>query len=131
MKTWLITGCSSGIGRGIAQAALKAGDQVVLTARNLKKLEEVAADYPKSALALKMDVTKEEDRKAAVKAALDTFGTIDVLVNNAGYGYRSAVEEGEDEEIQRLFAVNFFGPGKLIQEVLPLMREKKPERLSI
>lgn len=125
MKTWLITGCSSGIGRGIAAAALKRGDQVVLAARNLEKLREIAKEYPGKALAVKMDVTSKEDRKAALQAALNAFGGIDVLVNSAGYGYRSAVEEGEEEEIARLFAVNFFGPGALIKEVLPLMRKKK------
>lgn len=125
MKTWLISGCSSGIGRGIAMAALRQGDQVVLAARNVSKLEEITKEYPRTSLAVRMDVSKDNDRKAAVKAAMDTFGDIDVLVNSAGYGYRSAVEEGEDEEIERLFGVNFFGPGKLIREVLPLMREKR------
>lgn len=125
MKTWLISGCSSGIGRGIAMAALRQGDQVVLAVRNVSKLEEITEEYPKTSLAVRMDVSKDGDRKAVVKEAMDAFGAIDVLVNSAGYGYRSAVEEGEDEEIERLFGVNFFGPGKLIREVLPLMREKK------
>ncbi len=125
MRTWFITGCSSGIGRGIAKAALNAGNQVVVTARNIEKLKELTEFYPDKAYAVTLDVSKLEDIEHAVKAACDKFGTIDVLVNNAGYGYRSAIEESEMDEIQRLFQVNCFGPIELIQKVLPLMREKK------
>ena len=124
-NTWLITGCSSGIGRGIAQAALAAGCNVVVTARKPETVQEIAADYPDTALVLPLDVSSEDSIRAAVQASVDRFGTIDVLVNNAGYGYRSSLEESEWKEIDRLFEVNFYGPVRLIQEILPLMREKK------
>lgn len=124
-NTWLITGCSSGIGRGIAKAALAAGCNVVVTARKPETVQDIAADYPDTALVLALDVSSGESIKAAVKASLVRFGTIDVLVNNAGYGYRSALEESEWKEIDRLFEVNFFGPVRLIQEILPIMRARK------
>lgn len=122
MKTWLITGCSSGIGRGIAKAALEAGDQVVVTARNIDKVKELADACPERALALALDVENEADIPRAVSAAAERFGGIDVLVNNAGYGYRAAIEESEPEAVRRLFQVNVFGPLTLIQTVLPIMR---------
>ena len=125
MKTWLITGCSSGIGAGIAKAVLKSGDNAVVTARNAGKLDDLVKDYPDNALAVSLDVCDKNSIKEAVKAANEKFGTIDVLVNNAGYGYRSAIEEGEVEEVQKLFQTNVFGPVELIKAVLPKMREQK------
>ncbi|MCD7949875.1 MAG: SDR family NAD(P)-dependent oxidoreductase [Erysipelotrichaceae bacterium] len=125
MKTWLITGCSSGIGAGIAKAVLANGDQAVVTARNKDKVKDIVDAYPETALAVSLDVTDNESIKNAVKEANARFGTIDVLVNNAGYGYRSAVEEGEDEEIQKLFQTNLFGPINVIKAVLPGMRAQK------
>ncbi len=97
MKTWLITGCSSGIGKGIAKAVLESGDQAIVTARNKDKVMDIVEAYPETALAVSLDVCSQDSIKNAVKEAYDKFGTIDVLVNNAGYGYRSAVEEGEIE----------------------------------
>lgn len=125
MKTWLITGCSSGIGKGIAKAVLKSGDQAVVTARNKDKVQDIVADYPQKALAVSLDVCNQESIIQAVNKAYEKFGTIDVLVNNAGYGYRSAIEEGEDEEIQKLYQTNLFGPIHLIKAVLPKMRQQK------
>lgn len=125
MKTWLITGCSSGIGRGIAQAVLAQGDQAAVTARDTRKLEDLAAEYPDRVLPLSLEVTEPESVDRAVRQVLDRFGTVDVLVNNAGHGYRSSVEEGEDAGIQDVFAANFFGPVRLIRTVLPHMRAKK------
>lgn len=125
MKTWLITGCSSGIGKGIANAVLEKGDQAIVTARNSDTVQELVNAYPNTALAVSLDVTKKESIKKAVQAGTKRFGTIDVLVNNAGYGYRSAVEEGEEEAVHTLFNTNFFGPIDLIKEVLPQMREQK------
>ena len=123
--TWLITGCSSGIGRGIAKAALEAGYNVVVTARKPETVTEIAADYPDSSLVVALDVSSEESIRSAVAASVERFGSIDVLVNNAGYGYRSAIEESEWKEIERLFQVNCYGPVRLIQEMLPHMRAKK------
>lgn len=125
MKTWLITGCSSGIGAGIAKAVLKSGDQAIVTARNKDKVMDIVKDYPDTALAVSLDVCDNESIEKAVKEAYEKFGTIDVLVNNAGYGYRSAVEEGEIEAVQTLYNTNLFGPIELMKAVLPKMREQK------
>lgn len=125
MKTWLITGCSSGIGKGIARAVLKSGDQAIVTARNKDKVKDIVDQYPDRALAVSLDVCDQESIQNAVKESYEKFGTIDVLVNNAGYGYRSAVEEGEIEAVQKLYQTNLFGPIELIKAVLPKMREQK------
>ena len=122
MKTWFITGCSTGIGRGIAKAALASGDNVVLTARNIDKIKDFAEQYPDNAYCISLELNNDDDIINAVKSTIERFGTIDVLVNNAGYGYRSAVEESEMSQISKLFQVNFFAPFRLIQEVLPIMR---------
>jgi NAD(P)-dependent dehydrogenase (short-subunit alcohol dehydrogenase family) len=125
MKTWFITGCSSGIGRGIAKAVLENGDRAVVTARNIDSVQDIMNDYPNTALALTLDITKNESITLAVEKALDVFGRIDVLVNNAGYGYRSSVEEGNVDDVKVLFDTNFFGPVELIKTVLPSMRQNK------
>lgn len=124
MKTWLITGCSSGIGKGLAKAVLKSGDQAVVTARNIEKVQDLVDAYPNQALAVTLDICRHESIIKAVSEAYKRFGTIDVLVNNAGYGYRSAIEEGEEEEVKKLYKTNVFGPIDLIKAVLPKMREQ-------
>ncbi len=125
-KTWFITGCSEGgIGAGIARAVLKRGYNAVVTARNTEKVAGIVKDYPETALALALDVTDRAGVTAAVKAAQERFGQIDVLVNNAGYCYRSSVEEAERGGVDRMFETNFFGPVALIQAVLPGMRERR------
>ena len=125
-KTWFITGCSEGgIGAGIARAVLKRGYNAVVTARNTEKVAGIVKDYPDTALALALDVTDKESIAAAVKAAQARFGQIDVLVNNAGYCYRSSVEEADRDGVNRMFETNFFGPVALIQAVLPGMRERR------
>lgn len=116
-QTWLITGCSTGLGRSIAFAVLRRGWNAVVTARHTETLAAFQAEFPDTALVLPLDVTDRNAIRNAVQAARDRFGTIDVLVNNAGYGYRAAVEEGEDEAVIRLFATNFFGPVDLIKSV--------------
>ncbi len=125
MKNWLITGCSSGLGRSLARAVLKNGDNAVVTARDIKKLKEFEEDFPETALILPLDVTDEASVRQAVQATKERFGAIDVLVNNAGYGYRAAVEEGDEEDTERLFQTNFWGPIALIKEVLPDMRARR------
>lgn len=125
MKTWLITGCSSGIGAGIAKAVLKSGDRAIVTARNKEKVMDIVKDYPETALALSLDVCDNKSIKNAIKEANARFGTIDVLVNNAGYGYLCAVEEGEIEAVNTMFQTNLFGPIELIKAVLPGMRSQK------
>jgi NAD(P)-dependent dehydrogenase (short-subunit alcohol dehydrogenase family) len=125
MTTWFITGCSTGIGRALATTALDRGETVVLTARNATALDDLATSYPDTSLALALDVTDDAQRRKAVDSALERFGGIDVLVNNAGHGYRAAVEEASDDQVRELFATNFFGPVALIREVLPSMRERR------
>lgn len=125
MKVWLITGCSSGLGRGIARAALEAGQQVAVTARKTETIREFAQKYPDRALILPLDLQNRESMKSAVQRVCERFGRIDVLVNNAGHGYRAAVEESEPEKIRELFDTDFFAPAELIQMVLPAMRRQK------
>ena len=122
MSRWLITGCSTGIGREIARVALEAGHQVVVTARKVEAVQDFVEDFGDLALAVPLDVTDKAQIHAAVAAAEQAFGGIDVLVNNAGYGYLSAVEEGEDAEIRALFDTNYFSVVDAIQAVLPGMR---------
>ncbi len=124
-KVWLITGCSTGFGRELAKEVLAVGYNAVVTARNLADIRDIIADYPETAMAVKLDVTVAAEIKAAVSSTLEKFGRIDVLVNNAGIGYFAAVEESEDEQIRRMFEINFFGLAKMIQEVLPVMRHQR------
>ena len=124
MARWLITGCSTGFGREIARAALEAGHSVVVTARNAGAVQEFVDEFGDRAVAVALDVTDAGQIAAAVSAADDAFGGIDVLVNNAGHGYLSAVEEGEDAEVRKLFDVNYFGSVNMIKAVLPAMRAR-------
>ena len=121
---WLITGCSTGIGRHIARAALEKGHRVAVTARKREAVEDIVAEHPERAIALALDVTKREQVDAAVRETERAFGGIDVLVNNAGYGYMAAVEEGEDDQIRALFDTNYFGAVAMIQAALPGMRRR-------
>lgn len=96
-KTWIITGASAGgIGEGIARAVLSHGDNAVITARSLAKLESIANDYPETCLPVALDMANRDQMKEVVAKTVEKFGTVDVLINNAGHGYRSSVEEGED-----------------------------------
>ncbi|MCL8382893.1 oxidoreductase [Xanthobacter aminoxidans] len=125
MKTWLITGCSSGLGRNLAHAVLEAGFNAVVTARNPATVQDIVAAHPKAALAAALDVTDKDAVQSVVRLTEDRFGGIDVLVNNAGHGYRAAVEEGEDDQVTELFATNFFGAVSMIKAVLPGMRARR------
>jgi NAD(P)-dependent dehydrogenase (short-subunit alcohol dehydrogenase family) len=125
MPTWLITGCSTGLGRHLAQAVLARGYNAVVTARDAAKVQDLVDAYPDTALALALDVTEDTQVTNAVQRAEERFGGVDVLVNNAGYGYRAAVEEGEEPEVAKLFATNFFGPVAMIKAVLPGMRARR------
>ncbi|WP_233837717.1 oxidoreductase [Paraburkholderia sp. ZP32-5] len=122
---WFITGCSTGLGRALAEAALAAGARVAVTARDSKSVSDLVAQYPGRALALNLDVTRSAEVRDAVDECSNTFGHVDVLVNNAGYGYLAAVEEGVKDEVCTLFDTNFFGPVSLIQAVLPIMRARR------
>jgi NAD(P)-dependent dehydrogenase (short-subunit alcohol dehydrogenase family) len=120
---WFITGCSTGFGRELATQALERGYRVVVTARKPDEVEALAAKG--EALVLKLDVTDQSQIDAAIKAAEKQFGGIDVLVNNAGIGYFAAVEESEEKEVRRMFEINVFGMGRMIQAALPGMRQRR------
>ena len=123
-KIWFITGCSTGFGRHIALAALAHGDNVVVTARRAETIKDICARYPQKTLALALDVTNAQQIETALSSAIDHFGAIDVLVNNAGYGYVGAIEEGEEAAVRQLFETNFFGVLALTKLVLPHMRQR-------
>ena len=125
MTTWLITGCSTGLGRALAEAVLEHGDNAVVTARDVSTVQDIADAHPDSALAVALEVTDDGQVAAAVAAAEERFGAVDVLVNNAGYGYRAAVEEGEDAAVQRLFDTHLYGSVRTIKAVLPGMRARR------
>ena len=125
MGRWLITGCSTGIGREIARAALEAGHSVAVTARNVDAIADFVDQFGDRALALPLDVTNRDQITAVVGEVEKTFGGIDVLVNNAGYGYMAAVEEGEDAEVRKLFDTNYFGVVDTLKAVLPGMRARR------
>ena len=122
---WFITGCSTGFGRELARQALERGFRVVLTARDPATLQEFATAYPETALALALDVTKKTDIERAIRASERAFGAIDVVVNNAGYGYYAPIEEGDETAVRTMFETNFFGLVALTQAVLPSMRTRR------
>lgn len=125
MSTWLITGCSTGLGRALAEATIASGHNVVVTARDAGKVADLADIAPERVLAVALDVTVPDQVAAAVKRADQTFGGVDVLVNNAGYGYRAAVEEGDDADVRTLFETHVFGAVAMIKAVLPGMRARR------
>ncbi len=122
---WFITGCSTGFGRELAKLVLSRGWNAVVTARNVEQIKDIAEGYEKTALALSLDVTNKAQVSSAAAKAEETFGKIDVLVNNAGYGYFSSIEEGEEEKIRAQFETNFFGLVNMVQAVLPGMRKQR------
>lgn len=122
-KVWLVTGTSSGLGRSFVKAIVKNGDCVVVTARNKEAVLDLEILYPGQVMAL--DVIDQVQIKQVVQTVLKTIGHVDMLVNNAGYGYRAGIEEGIDEEVELLFRTNFYGPVALIKTVLPCMRQQK------
>jgi NAD(P)-dependent dehydrogenase (short-subunit alcohol dehydrogenase family) len=125
MATWLITGCSTGLGRSLAEAVIAAGHNTAVTARDVGKVADLAEGNTDRVLALPLDVTDPAQVTSAVNQAEANFGGIDVLVNNAGYGYRAAVEEGDDTDIRKLFETQFFGAVAMIKAVLPEMRARR------
>lgn len=121
---WFISGCSTGFGRELAQQAIARGFKTVVTARDAAKIEDLVSGHD-NALALALDVTDQTSIEQAVSAAIEKFGSVDVLVNNAGYGYQSSVEEGEEKEIRAQFDANVFGLFALTCAVLPAMRKAR------
>jgi NAD(P)-dependent dehydrogenase (short-subunit alcohol dehydrogenase family) len=120
---WFITGCSTGFGRELAKHVLERGYRTVVTARNPVEVKDLAAGT--EALVLKLDVTDQSQIDAAIKAAEEKFGRIDVLVNNAGIGYFAAVEESEEDQVRQMFEINVFGLSQMIHAVLPGMRKRR------
>jgi NAD(P)-dependent dehydrogenase (short-subunit alcohol dehydrogenase family) len=124
-KVWIITGCSTGFGRELAKQTLKLGHNVGVASRNIDDVADIVKDYPKTAVAIPLDVTRPNEIKTAVEQMKASFGRIDVLVNNAGIGYFGAIEESEEAEVRRMFEINFFGLANMTKEVLPIMRSQK------
>lgn len=128
MKTWFITGASRGFGARVAEIALAKGDNVVATARNTATVLDRLGE-PSNLLALSLDVTDEHQAREAAKSAVERFGVIDVLLNNAGFGLLGAVEEATVEEVERLFRTNVFGVIWVTQAILPYMRAQRSGRI--
>ncbi len=125
MKTWFITGVSSGLGQAIAEAALAAGDRVVGTLRNEKHLSAFAALSAGRSFAVVLDVTDYSDVQPSIDRIEREVGPIDVLVNNAGYGHEGTFEESTLEDLRRQFEVNVFGAVAVTKAVLPKMRKRR------
>lgn len=123
-KVWFITGASRGLGALIAEAALADGNAVVAAGRNTAAIIERLGQAP-GLLPVALDVTRPEQAQAAVAAALDAFGRIDVLVNNAGFGLLGAVEESSDADVRRMYDTNVFGLLNVTRAVLPAMRARR------
>ena len=124
-RVWFITGISSGLGKCLAEEVVKAGDKVVGTLRKAEQVEYFNLLYPGQAIAVQMDVTKPGQVQEAVDKAVETFGRIDVVVNNAGYALMGTVEEASLSEARDLFKTNLFGVMNVLQCVLPLLRKQK------
>jgi NAD(P)-dependent dehydrogenase (short-subunit alcohol dehydrogenase family) len=124
-KVWIITGSSRGLGAEIAKAAVAAGDQVVATARNPESLKFLVDAYPDRARAVALDVGDARAARDAVKAALDAFGRLDVVVNNAGYANVSPIEDVSDADFRTQFETNFFGVFNVTRAALPVLRKQR------
>lgn len=124
-KVWFITGCSTGFGRELAKHLLENGYCVAVTARNVEQVKDLVEIDPKNAIGLPLDVTDKTQVAEAVAKAEQHFGKIDVLVNNAGFGYFGAIEESDETEVRAMFEANFWGLAEMTRAVLPKMREEK------
>jgi len=123
-KVWFITGASRGFGRIWATAALKRGDKVTATARNLTDIADLKDSFGDAVLPLALDVSNLQQVQAVVQQAYTHFGRLDVLVNNAGYALRGAIEEASDKQIRELFDVNYLGMVRLLRAALPFLRQQ-------
>lgn len=125
MKTWLITGASTGFGRQLAETVLKNGDQCVLTARKPEQLDDLVSIFAHLAIAVPLDVTQPGQIANAFGVACEHFGAIDVVVNNAGYGLLAALEETSDARLTKNLETNLIGPLRVMRAAIPIMREQK------
>lgn len=123
-KVWFITGASRGFGRVWANAALKRGDKVAATARNLISIADLKEKYGANVLTLELDVTRPEQVKTAVTQAHDHFGRLDIVLNNAGYSLVGTIEEASADDVRAMYDTNIFGALSVIQAALPLLREQ-------
>jgi NAD(P)-dependent dehydrogenase (short-subunit alcohol dehydrogenase family) len=124
-RVWFITGAASGLGRALAEAALERGDRVVATARDAARVAGLEAAHPGRAAAVSLDVTDAAQAHDAVARALDAFGRLDVVVNNAGYGVFGALEDLSEEDLRRQFETNLFGALHVTRAVLPHLRHRR------
>jgi NAD(P)-dependent dehydrogenase (short-subunit alcohol dehydrogenase family) len=124
-RSWLITGCSTGFGRLLSQKLLDRGERVTATARDVSSLDGLVCDSSRNLLRAALDVTDEAQIREVVTQTVEAFGGIDVLVNNAGYGYFAWCEDGDIDEIRRMFETNVYGLMRMTQSVLPVMREQR------
>ncbi|WP_062463718.1 oxidoreductase [Demequina soli] len=129
MAVWFITGCSTGIGRATAERAAEAGHRVVATARRPETLDALVARFPDTVLALPLEVRDDAAVAAAVDAALARFGRVDVLVNNAGIGYFSTIEESEPADAHEVMDANFWGAAAVTTALLPHLRAQRSGRI--
>ena len=125
MKTWFITGASSGFGRALAAAVIAHGHQVAVTARDVSQVEDFVEDYPLQVRAYALDVLQPESIRQAVAEARRDFGRLDVVVNNAGYGLIGALEECSEEQMLRNIETNLTGPLRVMRAALPVFREQR------
>ena len=124
-KVWFITGSNSGFGRSLTEAVLAKGDKVVATTRHPEEIEDLVKQYTDTVKVVRLDITDKEEIGKAIDTALQTFGQIDVLVNNAGFGTLGAVEEINDDKVRYQFEVNCFGTLNLTKAMLPHFRQRK------
>jgi NAD(P)-dependent dehydrogenase (short-subunit alcohol dehydrogenase family) len=124
-KTWLITGASRGFGRALAEAVLESGDRLVATARRPEQLADLAERYGEQVRTVALDVTDTAAAENAVRAAVEAFGRLDVVVNNAGYANSAPIEEMTEEDFRGQFEANFFGVVNVTRAALPVLREQR------
>src|ERR1700687_955439 len=124
-KVWLVTGSASGLGRNIAEAVLESGDRLVATARDPKRLDDLVKKYGDRVRAVPLDVTDESAAQAAVQMAVVTFGRLDIVVNNAGYGDIAPFEQLSPERFKAVLDTNFYGVVNVTRAAIPVMRKQK------
>lgn len=124
-NVWFITGCSTGFGRELAKQLLENDYRVVVTARDIGKVQDLVDINKENALPIKLDVTDKQQVADAIAKAENHFGKIDVLVNNAGFGYFGAIEESDEKEVRSMFETNFWGLAEVTRAALPKMRERR------
>lgn len=124
-RVWFITGASTGFGRLLAEELLRRGERVIATARDASKVDDLVRQYPKNAFAFQLDVTKPDAITSVARQAIDAYGQVDVLVNNAGYGLNGAIEEVAEDEFEPMLQTNVYGLIRTTRAFLPHFRERR------